>query len=331
MMSDTVVMVGGGSWATALVKILTENGHRVSWWMRDPDNIAFIRTHRHNGKYLRGATLDISLIDFHTSLGSALQASDLAIFAVPAAFLASALTQAPREWFQTGIVVSAIKGIEPQSRQIISDYFRHGFGVSDDRLAAIAGPCHAEEVAQELAAYLTIGATNPVLGSRLAALLRRSYIHTQTVADLDGVEFAAVLKNIYAVATGIAAGIGTGDNFRAVLVSAAAREMRSFLDAIVPGSRDILHSVYIGDLLVTCYSQFSRNRTFGNMIGHGYSVRSAQLEMNMVAEGYYASACVWQLARDKGIELPLADAVYRILYEQVAPRIEFRLLMEKLL
>lgn len=329
-MKETVVMVGGGSWATALVKILTDNGHTVSWWIRDPENIAFIKSHRHNGKYLRGAYLDTSLIHFHSDLGMALAASPLAIFAVPAAFLAGALAKAPRSWFAKGQVVSAIKGIEPGSRRIMSDYFRQEFGVSDDRLAAIAGPCHAEEVAQELAAYLTIGSQNADFAQKIADLLRRPNIYTQTVSDLDGVEYAAVLKNIYAVATGIAAGIGTGDNFRAVLVSSAAREMRAFLDRVIPAERDILHSVYIGDLLVTCYSQFSRNRTFGNMVGHGYSVRSAQLEMNMVAEGYYASECVWKIAQEKGLAMPLADAVYRILYEQVAPRIEFRLLMDKL-
>lgn len=329
-MTDKIVMIGGGSWATALVKILTDNGHEIAWWMRDQDNIEYIQTHKHNGKYLRGAYLDISKITFYTQISEALAQSQTAVFAVPAAFLAASLEKAPLSWFESGTVISAIKGIEPKSNLIMSDYFRRNFGVKDDRIAAIAGPCHAEEVAQELTSYLTIGAINEDLGNRIAGLLRRPHIYTQTVNDLDGVEYAAVLKNIYAIATGIAAGIGTGDNFRAVLVSSAAREMRDFLDAVLPTSRDILHSVYLGDLLVTCYSQFSRNRTFGNMVGHGYSVRSAQLEMNMVAEGYYASACVWQMAREKGLEMPLADAVYRILYEQVAPRIEFRLLMGKL-
>lgn len=323
-------MAGGGSWATALVKILTDNGHHVVWWIRNEDNIEYIRKHGHNGRYLRAAALQLDRISFHSDLRSAFAESQAAVFAIPAAFLAETLKNAPREWFRTGRVISAIKGIEPGSRLIISEYFRKEFDVPEENLAAIAGPCHAEEVAQELTAYLTVGSHNQELASEIAGWLARPNILTQTVEDLDGVEYAAVLKNIYAIATGIASGIGTGDNFRAVLVSTAAREMREFLNHVFPLERDILHSVYIGDLLVTCYSQFSRNRTFGNMLGHGYSVRSAQLEMNMIAEGYYAAKCVWEIAREAGLELPIADAVYRVIYEQVAPRIEFRLLKEKL-
>lgn len=326
-----ISVVGGGSWATALTKILSDNGYQVHWWMRDEVNINFIREKGHNRNYLRAASLNLDHIRLNSNLSECILDSEIVFMAVPAAFLHKALSPLDPDALQAKKIVSAIKGIDPGSRKIISDYFRDIHGVPEANIAAIAGPCHAEEVAEELSSYLTLASADEGLAQTLAEALRRPHIFTSTSPDITGIEYAAVMKNIYAIAAGIAAGLREGDNFQSVLVSAAAREMRAFLQAADPRpERDICHSAYLGDLLVTCYSKHSRNRTFGNMIGYGYSVRAAQLEMNMVAEGYYAAKNIWQFCHEKQLDVPLAEAVYRILYERYAPRMEFDLMRPRL-
>jgi glycerol-3-phosphate dehydrogenase (NAD(P)+) len=326
----TVAVIGGGSWATALVKILADNGHAVRWWMRDPDAMAHIAEHGRNPRYLRSASLNLKSLTLCADLREAVRPAQLVLLAVPAAFLSESTRPLSPADLQGKAVLSAVKGMEPLSQTTITRWAQKRFELPEEQLCVVGGPCHAEEVAEDLPAYLTIGAEDSALGAQVATMLTRPHIRTAHLPDTVGIEWAAVLKNIYAVAAGIAGGIGYGDNFRAVLVSSAAREMRSFLDAVAPLERDILHSVYLGDLLVTAYSQHSRNRTFGLMVGHGYHVRAAQLEMKMIAEGFYATKSVWQLCRERGLSLPIAEAVYRVLYEQVAPKLEFGLMRQQL-
>lgn len=327
---DRIGVIGGGSWATALVKMLTENGHVIRWWMRDGEIVQALKQSGHNPRYLRSVHFPSGSLEPTTDLTKVIEGSDLLIVAVPAAFVAGALGGIDSQKANQKKWVSATKGLEPGTHLTITAWLQQALGVPAAQLAVISGPCHAEEVAQDLTAYLTIGAVEDSLGQQVAAALRRPYVRTSTLTDVSGIEYAAVMKNIYAVAAGMATALNEGDNFRAVLVAAASREMEQFLQEVAPAQRDICHSAYLGDLLVTAYSQHSRNRTFGSMIGHGYSVRSAQLEMNMVAEGYYASKSVWNLSQKLGLSLPIADAVYRIIYEKYAPRLEFGLLKSKL-
>jgi len=325
-MEPRIGIIGGGSWATALTKLITDNGYQLNWWMRDPKRETFIKKHKHNPDYLRSAVLEISNIHFYTDINAAIDQSHIVIFAVPSAFLAEVCAQIKPASFQNFKVISAIKGMEPESNLILSEYFEKSFKVSPDNYATISGPCHAEEVAQELTAVLTIGSVSEELGEKVAAILKRPNIFTISSTDVKGIEYAAVLKNIYALANGIANGINEGDNFKSVLVSNAAREMKEFLTAIAPAERDTNHSVYLGDLLVTAYSPHSRNRTFGTMIGNGYSTKSAQLELNMIAEGYYAAKSIYKLSSEKGLNMPIAHSVYRILYEKFTADIEFKVL-----
>lgn len=325
-----IAVIGDGSWATALVKILTDNQIHVNWWMRDRENLMFIKEHHFNGKYLRSAHLLTEHISFFPDIHKCIADASYVLFAIPAAFLNEALLPLAPEELKNKVLISAIKGMDPGTDMIISDFLMHRFSVSQENIAVIAGPCHAEEVAMERISYLTISSENPQLAEEIAPMLRRPNIYTSTLNDITGVEYASVLKNIYAIAAGIANGIGRGDNFKAVLISNACAEMKKFLDVVTPAERTLTHSVYLGDLLVTAYSQHSRNRTFGNMVGHGYSVRSAQLEMNMVAEGYYASQSIHTLIKKFNIEMPICEAVYMILYEKISPVVEFQMLKSKL-
>lgn len=297
--------------------------------MRDEEAIAHIRTHGRNPRYLRAASLNVEAITLSTDLRDVVAPAELVLLAVPAAFLAESTKLLTPDHLKGKYLISAVKGMEPGTQLTITRWAQQRFQLSEKQLSVVSGPCHAEEVAENLPAYLTLGAENAALGTVLSRMIRRPHIRTAHLTDTVGIEYAAVLKNIYAVAAGIAAGIGYGDNFRAVLVSSAAQEMRTFLSALAPRERDILHSVYLGDLLVTAYSQHSRNRTFGLMVGNGYHVRAAQLEMKMIAEGYYATSSIWKVCQAQGIPLPIVEAVYRVLYEQVSPKLEFRLLMER--
>jgi len=323
-------VIGDGSWATALVKILTDNQIQVNWWMRDKDNLAFIKQHHFNGKYLRTAHLHTQYIRFFPDIHKAISEADYVLLAIPAAFLSDAISPLKAEELKNKTLISAIKGMDPGTDMIISDYLKYRFQTSDQDIAVIAGPCHAEEVAMERISYLTISSEFADTAEAIAPMFSRPNIYTSTLDDVSGVEYASVLKNIYAIAAGIANGIGRGDNFKAVLIANACAEMEYFLRNVVPANRVLTHSVYLGDLLVTAYSQHSRNRTFGNMIGHGYSVRSAQLEMNMVAEGYYAVKSIHQLLKKFQIEMPICEAIYMILYEKISPVVEFEMLKSKL-
>ena len=224
-----------------------------------------------------------------------------------------------KEAFAGKTIFSAIKGIVPEDHLIVGEFFNQFYGVGLQQIGVITGPCHAEEVALEKLSYLTIASQNMSSASHLAKLLNCRFIQTTVSDDIYGTEYSAVLKNVVAIAAGICHGLGYGDNFQSVLVSNAIQEIKRFVDKAHPIDRDIMCSAYLGDLLVTAYSQFSRNRTFGSMIGKGYSVKAAQLEMNMIAEGYYAAKCIHEMNQDLKVDMPITSAVFRILYENASP------------
>ncbi len=326
----SVSVVGGGSWATALVKILSNNAGQIHWWIRNPESVDFIRQYRHNPSYLSDVEIDLSRVVPNANLVETLAASDYIVLAVPAAFLKTALSGITADALKGKKVFSAIKGIVPEHNKIVGDFLHSEYNVPLENLGVITGPCHAEEVAMEKLSYLTVACQDSATAAQMAALLTCRYIRTVRSGDIFGTEYSAVLKNVMAIASGICHGLGYGDNFQAVLISNAIREIKRFVDAVHPINRDINESAYLGDLLVTAYSQFSRNRTFGSMLGKGYSVKSAQLEMNMVAEGYYAVACIHEINKKLKVDLPICEAVYNIIYEKIAARVEMKLLTEKL-
>lgn len=326
---ERVAVLGGGSWATALVKILSEKNLKVKWWLRKEEDVAFINAHGHNPRYLSNTALDLRRVKPTSSLPKALKEADVVILAIPAAFLTEALASLPQGALTGKKVLSAIKGLVPQLHIPVTDWLQQHYGLPADDLAIIAGPCHAEEVAMERLSYLTLAGTSPSTNQAMAQLLRCGYIRTSTCEDLYGVEYCAVLKNVVALTAGICHGLGYGDNFQAVLVSNALQEMARFLSARFPAERDLSRSAYLGDLLVTAYSQFSRNRTFGNMIGRGYTVQSAQVEMNMVAEGYYAVRSLYESDPELASGLPILKAVYQILYRQAPVRKEIEVLSQQ--
>ena len=324
-----VAVIGGGSWATAIVKILTENNDYVGWWMRNPETVLEIKRTHSNPRYLSGVELATENIDLDTDINHIVGEATHVIFAVPSAFLKDALKDLTIP-LKDKVVFSAIKGIVPDENQIVGEFFHEKYDVPMERIGVITGPCHAEEVALERLSYLTIASLDAAQAQFMADRLRCRFINTTTTDDIIGTEYAAVLKNIYALAAGIYHGLGYGDNFQAVLVSNAIREMKKFMKAVHPLKRDINNSAYLGDLLVTAYSQFSRNRTFGNMIGKGYTVKSAQLEMNMIAEGYYATKLIRLVRKEHEVKMPIASAVYKVLYEGKSPKQVMAKLAEKL-
>lgn len=319
MHSPKIAVIGGGSWATALVKILCESQDYVGWWMRSSSAVDHVRIYHHNPRYLSSVELATELIDIHNDLRHIVDEADYLLFAIPSAFLKSTLAAYSDLDLSNKVVISAIKGIVPDERLIVGEYFHKHHGVPMNNIAVVTGPCHAEEVALERLSYLTVASQNEELADQLSHALRCDYINVEQSDDIYGTEYAAVLKNVYAVASGICHGLGYGDNFQAVLVSNAIREMKRFIKNVHPIKRDINGSAYLGDLLVTAYSQFSRNRLFGNMVGKGYTIRSAQLEMNMIAEGYYATRLVEMIRSEYDVKMPIAKATYRILYENRNP------------
>jgi glycerol-3-phosphate dehydrogenase (NAD(P)+) len=332
MHKNKITVVGGGSWATANVKMLTDNTteKEIFWWMRNEQAVEHIQKFGHNPNYLSSVEIKVAAANISTDIKSVITAADFILLNVPAAFLKEALTGITAQDLAGKKIVSAIKGIVPDENQIIAEFLHEKYDVSLDNFMVISGPCHAEEVALEKLSYLTIASQDTALAAEFAAMLSTRYIKTIVSDDIYGTEYGAVLKNVYAIASGICHGVGYGDNFQSVLISNAIRELERFVDAVHPIDRDIKESAYLGDLLVTAYSQFSRNRTFGNMIGKGYTVTSAQLEMNMVAEGYYAVNCLHQVNKQYKVEMPICEAVYAILYKKTSPAAEMRKLAEKL-
>ncbi len=322
-------VLGGGSWATAIVKMLSENLDMIHWYMRNESAIAHIKTHKHNPNYLRAAELHTEKLVLSNDINSVIRTCDVLIFAIPSAFLHVELEKMT-ESLSNKIIFSAIKGIVPESGLIVGEHFHDLHEVPFENIGVITGPCHAEEVAMERLSYLTIACQDEAKAKYLSKRLKGDYIRTKISDDIIGTEYAAMLKNIYAIAAGIAHGLGYGDNFQSVLMSNAIREMKKYIRKVHKMKRNINDSAYLGDLLVTGYSTFSRNRTFGNMVGKGYTVTSAMMEMNMVAEGYYATKSAYLQNQENGAKTPIIDTVYRVLYEDKDPKIQFAKLTSKL-
>lgn len=306
-------MIGSGSWATALAKIILCNTESISWFFRKTETIEEFQKYGHNPRYMRGVEFDLERIKFYNDINQIIEDNDIIIIAIPSAFLNTMLENVNVS-FSNKYVVSAVKGIVPETNEVICQYMHQKFGVTFERMSVIAGPCHAEEVALERLSYLTIACPDIRRARYIADLLQCPFINTNVSEDIWGAEYASVLKNIIAIASGIMHGLRYGDNFQAVLVSNAAQEIQAFLNKVHPIDREIINSAYLGDLLVTAYSQFSRNRTFGTMIGKGYTIKTAQLEMHMVAEGYYASKCLHEINEEYKVNLPICNMVYNILY-----------------
>ncbi len=331
-MSEThkIAVIGGGSWATAIVKMLCNNAKEVHWWVRNQTVVDHINKYKHNPNYLTSVEFETSKLALSADLKTVISKADILIMAVPSAFLKEALKELTEADFKNKKVFSAIKGIVPEHNLIVGEFFNTQYNISLGNIGVITGPCHAEEVAMEKLSYLTIASQNTDCAAYVASQLNCRYIKTTVSDDIFGTEYSAVLKNVFAIASGICHGLGYGDNFQAVLISNAIQEIKAFVDVVHPIDRDIKSSAYLGDLLVTAYSQFSRNRMFGNMIGKGYSVRYAQLEMNMVAEGYYGVKCIYEINKKYKVEMPITAAVYNIVYEKISPAIEMKLLTDKL-
>ncbi len=324
-----IAVLGGGSWATAIVKMLTENLDTVGWYMRNNQAIEYIKENDHNPKYLRSAELFPSKLDLSSDINYTVKNYDVLIFVVPSAFLTSELEKL-EESLNEKTIFSAIKGIVPETGLIIGEHFNQKYNIPLENIGVITGPCHAEEVAMERLSYLTIACIDEEKAKFMAKSLESWYINVKISDDIIGTEYAAMLKNIYAVAAGIAHGLGYGDNFQSVLMSNAIREMKRFIKKVHKMKRNINDSAYLGDLLVTGYSTFSRNRMFGNMIGKGYTVKSAQHEMSMIAEGFYATKSAYKIKEEKGAKTPIIDTVFTILYEDKSPKKEFKKLTSKL-
>jgi len=308
-------IMGGGSWATAIAKIISMTQSHFNWYMRRPDQIEEFKTFGHNPYYLTGVKFNTENILFHNDINEIINNSDILIFAIPSPFLKQHL-QKLNVSLKDKIILSAIKGIVPDENMLVSDYFSSFYDVSKNNIAVLAGPCHAEEVAMERLSFLNIACTNEEQSVLITDMLNTHFINTAISRDVTGVEYASVLKNIYAIVSGICHGLKYGDNFQAIFLSNAVLEMERFINTVNPQPRNICDSTYLGDLLVTAYSRFSRNRIFGTMIGKGYSVKTAQIEMEMIAEGYFGTKCIKEINSKYNVEMPILDTVYSILYEK---------------
>jgi glycerol-3-phosphate dehydrogenase (NAD(P)+) len=317
-------IIGSGSWATALAKILTDNGNTINWWIRNNNTISTIEKRRHNPHYLSSVYFNPSQLQLSNDIASVVSQSDALVIAVPSAFVENAFEQLPADALKGKKIISAVKGILPSGNQLLNQYLSEKFSVMATDYFAVLGPCHAEEVAAEKLSYLTFSGIDALITTTIASYFKTEYVNTVVNTDVLGVQYAAVLKNIYALGAGIAHGLEYGDNFLSVYIANSADEMVGFLKKLGKqgadtdgGNINYAASVYLGDLLVTCYSLYSRNRTFGNMIGKGYSVKTAQLELNMVAEGYNAAKCIQQVNALAGAEMPIATTIYSILWEHL--------------
>ena len=322
-----IAIIGGGSWATAIAKIVVGHTHHIGWYMRRDDRIKEFKRLGHNPAYLMSVRFNTDEIYFSSDLNEIAQLYDTLMFVTPSPYLKNHLRKL-RTRIRDKFILTAIKGIVPDENVVCSEYFHQVYDVPYENLACLAGPSHAEEVALERLSYLTVACADVDKAEAFAEVLRSDYIKTKTSTDVAGIEYSSVLKNVYAIAAGICSGLKFGDNFQAVLMSNAIQEMSRFLRSVLPSERDVDDSAYLGDLLVTGYSNFSRNRVFGTMIGKGYSVKSAQIEMEMIAEGYFGTKCMKEINRHCHVNMPILDAVYNILYERISPQVEIKLLTD---
>lgn len=330
MIPGKVAILGSGSWSTAVAKIVQQNGADMWWWMRNEQKAQEFKMSGRNPSYLSSVKFDTTRIHFTSDLNEAVRNCDTIIFGMPSPYLRQSVEKIT-ESFEGKTVISIIKGIVQDYNILISEYMTQMFNLTPSQFCTLSGPSHAEEVAYERLTYLTVGCADIEVAKQYAEFFQNNYVHTTTSNDVVGIQYAGVLKNIYAIASGICSGLKYGDNFQAVLVANAIREMKRFVNSIYPlPGRHVVESVYTGDLLVTSYSRFSRNHMFGTMIGRGYSVKSAQLEMEMVAEGYYGTKCIKEINQKYGISIPIIDCIYNILYKRMSPYVEIKLLSDML-
>ena len=322
-----IAIIGGGSWATAIAKIVVGHTHHIGWYMRRDDRIDEFRRLSHNPAYLTSVHFEVDEIGFSSDINRIVADYDTLVFVTPSPYIKNHLKKLKTR-IKDKFVITAIKGIVPDENLVCSEFFHQVYDVPYENLACLGGPSHAEEVALERLSYLTVGCSDREKAQAFADVLTSEYIKTKTSSDVIGIEYASVLKNVYAIAAGICSGLKFGDNFQSVLMSNAVQEMSRFLTAINPIERCVYDSVYLGDLLVTGYSNFWGNRTFGTMIGKGYSVKSAQIEMEMIAEGFFGTKCMKEINRHLHVNMPILDAVYNILYERISPQIEIKLLTD---
>jgi glycerol-3-phosphate dehydrogenase (NAD(P)+) len=336
MEKSKIGLIGSGSWATAIAKIVTDNEHSITWWVRQQGNIDYFVKRKHNQHYLRNAYFDVQQLTFSTDIKWVVAQADILIIAVPSIHIESTLTGINAADLEGKKIISAVKGVLPNHNILLNQYLEQQFNFPLNQYFTLLGPSHAEEVAAEQLSYLTFSGVDESATTTIASYFKTEYINTIVNKDVIGVQYAGVAKNIYALGAGIAHGLEYGDNFLSVFIANCANEMQLLLCKIMDqqgtSCSSINHnaSVYLGDLLVTCYSLHSRNRTFGNMIGKGYSVRAAELELNMVAEGYNASKCIHTMNEKLKLELPIMEAVYQILWQHADPTDTFKS-MEKLL
>lgn len=323
-------VIGSGSWATALVKILLENEQSVGWYIREPEIRENLALNGTNLTYLQDVHFDTRRLRISGCINEVVENADIVVLAVPSAFVKVTLEPLTVS-LERKFILSAVKGIITDEYITVAEYINQAYGLPFDQIGIVSGPSHAEEVALERLTYLTVVCKDIQNSHVIGDKIKAHYINVVYSTDIYGVEYATVLKNIYAVAVGICHGLGYGDNFMAVLISNSAMEMERFMCGTFPAERDLNASVYLGDLLVTCYSKFSRNREFGTMIGKGYSVKSTMIEMTMIAEGYYSTACIRQINKKFDIRMPIADAVFRILYEKSSPRATIKALAAELI
>ncbi|HRN15569.1 MAG TPA: glycerol-3-phosphate dehydrogenase [Xylanibacter oryzae] len=322
-----IAIIGGGSWATAIAKIVVQHTHQLGWYMRREDRIDEFRRLGHNPAYLIGVHFDVNQLSFSTDINKIVDTYDTLVFVTPSPYLKNHLKKLKTR-IKDKFIITAIKGIVPDENLVCSEYFHQVYDVPYSNLACLGGPSHAEEVALERLSYLTVGCSDNEKAQAFADILTSDYIKTKTSSDVVGIEYASVLKNVYAIAAGICSGLKYGDNFQSVLMSNSIQEMSRFLRTVHPIDRNVDDSVYLGDLLVTGYSNFSRNRVFGTMIGKGYSVKSAQIEMEMIAEGFFGTKCMKEINRHCHVNMPILDAIYNILYERISPQVEIKLLTD---
>ena len=322
-----IAIIGGGSWATAIAKIVIGKTDHIGWYIRRDDSIENFRRMGHNPNYLTSVRFNVDNIFFSSDLNKIVEAYDTLVFVIPSPYLKNHLKKLKTR-LRDKFIITAIKGLVADDNLACSEFFHNVYDVPISSLACIGGPSHAEEVALERLSYLTVGCSDQDKAQAFADVIASEYIKTKTSSDVLGIEYSSVLKNVYAIAAGICSGLKYGDNFQAVLMANAVQEMSRFLSAIYPLERNVYDSVYLGDLLVTGYSNFSRNRTFGTMIGKGYSVKSAQIEMEMIAEGFFGTKCMKEKNRHMHVNMPILDSVYNILYERISPQIEIKLLTD---
>jgi glycerol-3-phosphate dehydrogenase (NAD(P)+) len=323
-----IAVMGGGSWATALAKIVMYSQPQINWYMRRQDRIDDFKRMGHNPAYIPSISFDTTRIRFFNDINEIIEHSDTLIFATPSPYIKDHLAKV-KTLLKDKYIISAVKGLVPDENMLVNDYFSTYYEVKSNNIIVIAGACHAEEIAMEHLSYLTLVCRDIKKAQKLSdQVFHTPYLRSSCSRDMIGLEYVSVLKNIYSIVAGICGGLKYGDNFQSVYIPNAFDEMIRFVNTVYPVKRNITSAAYLSDLLVTSYSTFSRNRMFGKMIGEGNSVHVAKVELGMVAEGYYATKCVHEINEKYKVDMPILEALYAILYERKSPAAQIKRITE---